>query len=282
LRPWLPANQAFFAAGIALSHAAFLLACVGVHRIGEEVLGTRAANRAVWLLCLFPFALFFSAAYTESLYLALAVWAFVFARQRRWVLACLLAGLCAATRVPGVLVGAALAIEYLNQKGFSRRALDRDALAFLLVPLFFLLFLAYLQVELGDPFVFAKAQAAWGRTGPEVLLQHVSNTLSGRGRIERVALNTWVLGAVLAALPLGVSAWRRLGASYGFWALASLAIGVSTGLKSTGRYIAVLFPLFLMLGIATGRRAIFLTVAAVFGLFQAVFAYYFTNWYLVN
>src|SRR5207302_5745906 len=60
------------------------------------------ARRSVWLLALFPASLFFSAVYTEALFLALSVGAFLAARRGRWWLAGLLGGLAAATRNVGV------------------------------------------------------------------------------------------------------------------------------------------------------------------------------------
>src|SRR3954465_15444041 len=71
------------------------------------------ARRSVWLLALFPASLFFSAVYTEALFLALSVGSFLAARQGRWWLAGLLGGLAAATRNVGVMLLIPLVILYL-------------------------------------------------------------------------------------------------------------------------------------------------------------------------
>src|SRR5688572_21381971 len=111
-------RRAFFAAGLFLSNTAFFVALVGLHRLAQRTLGDVPAARAVWLLALYPFSFFFSAAYTEALALALAVWAFYLASRNRWVLAALLAALCTATRTPGIFLAPALALELLRQRGF--------------------------------------------------------------------------------------------------------------------------------------------------------------------
>jgi len=279
LRAWLPEQQAFLAAGIALSWAALLAACFGIHRLGAELLSEPAAARALWLLCTFPFAVFFSAAYSESLFLALSVWAFVMARRRRWWWACSLAGLCAVTRIPGFLVAAALAVEYLHQIGYSPRGLRRDALAFALPAASLLALLVYFQARFGDPFVFLNVQAAWGRSEPAVLVTHIAETLAGHGSAARLLRHAWSMAAAVVAVPLTAVVWRRLGASYALLCASSLLLAVGTGLMSTGRHIAVLFPLFLAAGLVVRRRVHLVLACAVFAAFQALFAYGFANWY---
>ena len=59
--------------GVVLSHLAFLPALVLLHRLVRLDFGAAAAGRTVWLVALFPTAFFFSAVYTESLFLFLTV-----------------------------------------------------------------------------------------------------------------------------------------------------------------------------------------------------------------
>ena len=58
---------------------------------------------------------FFSAVYTESLFLALSAGCFYLARRERWVWAGVLGGLAAATRSIGVLLVVPLAVLYLQE-----------------------------------------------------------------------------------------------------------------------------------------------------------------------
>jgi Gpi18-like mannosyltransferase len=50
-------------------------------------------SRAITYLLIFPTTFFFSGVYSESLFLALTVAAFYYARTNRWLLACVLAAL---------------------------------------------------------------------------------------------------------------------------------------------------------------------------------------------
>ena len=72
-----------------------------------------AVTLTVVSLAVSPFSFFFSAAYAESVYLAVSVGAFLCGRRGRWWLAGTLAGLASAARAPGVLLFAPLVVLYL-------------------------------------------------------------------------------------------------------------------------------------------------------------------------
>src|SRR3954451_7929786 len=96
--------------GVAVSFAALAAALFLLHRLVALELGERYARPALLVTALFPTAFFFSAIYTESLFLALSVGAFYFARRERWALAALCGALAAATRNTGVLLLVPLAL----------------------------------------------------------------------------------------------------------------------------------------------------------------------------
>jgi hypothetical protein len=126
-------------AGVLFSLAAFALALYFIHRLTTLEFGARGgpavapaapgaatppgathafgaasaaapaaagevARLAVFLTAFAPMAFFFSAVYSESLYLALSVGVFWFARQGRWLRVGLLGALAAATRSTGVVL----------------------------------------------------------------------------------------------------------------------------------------------------------------------------------
>src|ERR687890_1623004 len=98
---------AFFVSGVA-SVAAGLLLYRLARADGEP---EEVARAAVFYLLIFPTAYFLHIGYNESLFIALALGAFLAARGRRWWAAGLLGGLAALTRVNGVLLLPALAFE---------------------------------------------------------------------------------------------------------------------------------------------------------------------------
>ena len=70
------------AAAMLISAVSFVLGLRLLYRLTELELDSRAADAAVLLLAFAPMSLFFTAAYTESLFLALSVGAFYAARRR--------------------------------------------------------------------------------------------------------------------------------------------------------------------------------------------------------
>ena len=95
---------------VAVSTVCFFAALVALHALTRIELGVEAARWTVLALAFSPMAFFFSALYSESLFLALSVGAVLAARCDRWAWAGVLGALAAATRTTGVLVLVALAL----------------------------------------------------------------------------------------------------------------------------------------------------------------------------
>jgi hypothetical protein len=112
-------------AGVLLSSLALALALYGIHRLTTLELshagrlqiarpaGEEVARLAVMLTAFAPMAFYFSAVYSESLYLALSVGVFLCARQGRWAWVGVLGALAAATRSTGVVLMLAAVMLYL-------------------------------------------------------------------------------------------------------------------------------------------------------------------------
>lgn len=166
-------------AGILVSLACFLAALALLHRLAALELGERDARTTVLLVAFFPTAFFFSAVYSESLFLLVSVGAFLAARRGRWAWAGALGGLAALTRNSGVLLLVPLLLLYLYgprtdrpsppERGDwrarlrPRHPLTRQALWLALVPLGLALYLAYAAIALGDALAPYHAQALWLR-----------------------------------------------------------------------------------------------------------------------
>lgn len=174
-------------AGILVSLACFLGALVLLHRLATLELGLRDARGTVLLTAFFPTALFFSAVYTESLFLLVSVGAFLAARRGRWGWAGVLGGLAALTRNSGVLLLAPLMVLFFYGPRADRAGTDvRPSVAasralwamsllrpryritpqllwLALVPLGLALYLGWAAIALGDAFAPYHAQALWLR-----------------------------------------------------------------------------------------------------------------------
>ena len=123
LYPWLMravseiTGAATETAGWLISNLAFFGALVLLYRLVALDFDRAVARRTLWALALFPTAFFFSAVYTESLFLLLAVGALLAARTRTWLLAGLLGTVAAMTRSQGVFLLAPFAVLLVQQYG---------------------------------------------------------------------------------------------------------------------------------------------------------------------
>ena len=89
-------------AGLIVSGIAYVAAMVGLYRLVARDVDGEIARRTMILLTIFPSAFFLFAPFTESLFLALAVWTIVAARERMWAWAFALGLLGALTRFQGI------------------------------------------------------------------------------------------------------------------------------------------------------------------------------------
>ena len=303
-------------AGVLVSLVSFAIALVLLHRLADLDFGPDVARRTVWLLALFPASVFFSAVYTEALFLVLSVGAVYASRRGSWAWAGVLGGLAALTRNTGVLIGVAVLLMYLygpradkpstTLNGVRplaarlrpRYPLRADALWLLLIPAGLAVFAVYTWIVYGSPFASYDAQAIFHREflgpfsalwyGGRDVVQAIGDLLGiANGEGVGASLRTLALaGTVVGALIAAVGALRRLPIAYGAYALAALLPPLSTPwpdhpLWSTPRFIAVLFPLFLWLGLVLRNRRWYLFVCVVFALGLAYCSARFSAWYWV-
>ena len=288
------------AAGVALSLAAFALALYGIHRLTslelERTHGARgeAARLAVLVTAFAPMAFFFSAVYSESLYLALSVGLFWSARHGRWAAVGVLGALAAATRSSGVLLLLPAAMLYLYGPRedrppdrvarasalLPRYRLRRDLLWLALVPAGLALYMGYLAAAGGSALLPFNAQAVWGRhfAGPYLAVwqglraafegarqllsfqaHHLYFPVGSASPSIAAEHNLLLAGFLLAAVAMLVGVLRTLPLAYGVYVIAALALPLSDPvsyqpLMSLPRFLLVLFPLSMWLGAWLAER----------------------------
>jgi hypothetical protein len=245
--------------------AACLWAFVYVYRLARSALGD--ADQAAWavaLLAAYPFAVFFSAVYTESIFLLCAAGAFYHASRREYLRTAAFGLLCGFARPNGFLLAVPIALVALwpasvaawQEKGSSvwtrlrvavRASLPGIAAASAAV-VGVLAFSAFVFSLSGRPFAWLEAHAAWGRTFGTWVSQGPFQEL-GRGglygytRSQPIDAANFV--AVLAALAAIWPVTRRFGVPYGvFIAVNVIPPLTAGGLLSIGRVTAAMFPLF--------------------------------------
>ena len=267
-------------AGIAISFAAFLGALYVVHRLIALELGADTARTAVWLLAFSPVAFFFSAVYTESLFLLLSAGSLYAARTGRWALAGVLAGIASGTRPTGALLVVPLALLYLlddSPRGESLRARMRGwrerlrrprpgILWLALTPAGLAAFSVYLEAVRGNWLQWKDAQYLHGRVET---LDPVSALRRAGGALQRaiegdvadelqfpIMLESLYLAIAVVAI---VGVFRLMHVAYGAWCLAVLVPPVlnpveTEPLTSYPRFMLTLFPLYAWLAHFAARR----------------------------
>jgi hypothetical protein len=333
------------AAGVALSLVALAAALYGIHRLCTLELGRLAgrngdtgrrrvspgfghsahrddvARLAVLVTALAPMAFFFSAVYSESLYLALSVGLFWCARQGRWGWAGVLGALASATRSAGLVLVVPMVVLYLygpredRPPDFPDRAwwqpryaVRRDALWVAALPVGVGAYMAYLALAGGSALMPFHAQEAWNRhfAGPYVAVwdgaraafdgirqllsfqrTHVYFKVAGGDPFVDAGHNVMLFAFLLAAAPMVVGVLRRLPLAYGAYVLAALVLPLSypvapQPLMSLPRFEVVLFPLAMWLGAWLAERPrARLPMLAAMALLMALFVGEFATWHWV-
>jgi Gpi18-like mannosyltransferase len=262
--------SAFLVSTVASIAAAVLLA-----RLVQFDDPPRLALSAVWFLLIYPTSFFLHIAYTESLFLALTLGAFVAARQERWLLAGVLGGLASLTRVNGLFLLPALAAEAWSQahEGHGWR-LQWAWIG--LVPAGFAIYLLINYVVTGDPLRFASVlQDHWYKTlqWPHLSLASTVDAIFRRTPNQAEMLGIQEMVFVLIGLAGTVASFTILRPSYSVWMAANWLVSVSTSfILSTPRYTLVMFPLFILLALLGRNRYGYTAVTVWSLLFLSLFA----------
>lgn len=291
----------------AVSLACFFAALTLLHRLTAIELGERYARPALLLLAFFPAALFYGIPYSESLFLLLAVAAFLAARNGRWALAGVVLALASAVRVPGLLLAVPVALLYLYgprgdrepgpRRGWRPRYPLRPDIAWLaLAPLGLLAFSLYLHFAVGDTTAWIDAQEVFGRqtvdpfsgawAGVREAGVAIGDISGGTYAGTHAYLNLIGFAFFVFALVGGIGALRVLPVAYGAWVLVSLlpllmSQAPGTPLWSSPRFVAVLFPVFLWLAVICERRGATTAAVAVSAAGMAAFTAQFALWSFV-
>jgi hypothetical protein len=267
--------------GLVISNLAFLLALILIYRLASARYDASVAQRAIVLLAIYPFSFFFSAVYSESLFLLAAVGALALGEQRRWGWAALSAAAAGATRLVGAMLVLGLLLLYLDQISFDWRRIRLDILwlpAGLLGTLGYMIFLA---ARFGSPFQFAESQyvPGWGAGTGLASAWHTIGGLSPAAILagQYRAMDLIHLLLLPPALALAALAARKLSIAYAAWSIATLLVSFALW-RSMGRFIAVAFPLFIVAAVLLDDRryqAVAYTCVLLLALFTIMYAHFY-------
>ena len=266
---------AFMLAGTVVSLTAFLCALVYVYLLARDDLSDEQSSVALWFLAAYPFAFFYGAIYTESLFLLSAAGAFYHLKHREFVRAGLWGLMVGLTRANGCLLCVPLALMVVSpwlpvvlapagepaDRRAERRAELIPALAVAAMPCVGAsMYSAFVWSLTGNPFAWVIGHAAWGRryTGLTALVTDRYN--SWRARSLRLRLATAAGSAERDGRRLRarhrMAGRPPLGVAYAVFLLINILMPIADGgLLSAGRFSSVLFPAFHLVGERRAARA---------------------------
>jgi hypothetical protein len=257
--------------GLLVSLVAGGVAAVALGRIAELDYRPGTGATAVLYLVASPAAFFLAAGYTEALFLAFALTAWLAARRGIWLAAAMLAGGASFIRINGVFLLAALAVAALRTpEGWSAQTDERPParpaqriralvtlLPALIPPAFYEL---YLKARTGDWMAWQHAETAgWQRqlTNPVDTFRTAWAAAFGHEfsapinyvfQLEIVAVAAGVLTVIVLTV-------RRRWPETVYTALTVGALATSIWYESVPRSLLLLWPVWCGLAVAAARRA---------------------------
>lgn len=273
--------------GLLLVIVAGAVAAVALGVLAAEVSGRpEVGTWAVALLATSPLTVFLSVVYTEAVFLALSVTAWLAARRERWLLAGVLTGVAAAFRINGLFLAGGLLALFAVRARRTGVWLHPGALALLIAPVFLVLWAAYLHHLTGSWHAWTSAQEqGWGRTvaWPWTGLEHWWTTLSASYSWHLRLSRLLDLAGFLVALAAPVYyAIRRNWPVVVLLGLNAVPVLFSSMLNSAGRYILVWFPLVITAAACLADRPRWrAAVLVASGALAVLLGYYWANQYWV-
>lgn len=252
------------AAGLLISLVAGAVAVLALSRIARAYVPEDADGRRTALFFLLsPCAVFLAVGYTEALFLAFALPAWLAAQRHRWAPACTLTALATTVRVSGLFLAAAIAVLFVLSVRTRR---DWRGAAWLALPaLPPLAYSWYLHAHTGDWMAWKSAQErgwyrdfhtpweAWANTW-NAAFDGVHTT--GYAAMFQAELATMVVGLALVALLARHRRWPEAV----YVALSLWALGTSYWYVSIPRATLLWWPLWIGLAALSLRRPWFRTV----------------------
>ncbi len=254
-------SWSFLLIGTLISNGALLTSLFILYQLAAESFNEQVGRRTVLYICIFPTALFFFAAYNESLFLLLTSGTFLALRRQKWLLAGLLGLFAALTRSTGIFLVVPYAYELwlVRENIFSNiKNSIFGLLPIVFIPLGTFLYSLYCWHISGNPLAFAAVQIHWARqfSWPwqgiwQALFELLWNQPFGSFFEVHTLLD---LSATLGFIVLTIVGWRTLRTSYTLWAgvllfftCLSSSLGQHDALISNQRFVLELFPCFITL-----------------------------------
>ncbi len=231
------------------------------------------ARRTLFYLSFFPYAFFFFAGYSESLFLLLCLGAFV-ALQSGTALSWWIAGICgflaALTRSAGIALAVPFLVVYIqrfwlpserNEHTWLQRI--NGFIPIVLIPGALQTYMIYLGIAKGNPFIFSSVQGVYWHRHLDLPWSGWIATISLMltNSITSLVFEKLVVDLIFTIIPIAalVIGWRRIPLHYSLFALTLVLYTICfpiTGtepISSQPRFILTIFPIMVIFAL-WGKR----------------------------
>lgn len=258
--------------GLVISNALAFILVVTFYQFGKKILSKNPGQTwaALLIMLTFPTSFFLAAFYTESLFLILALQSFLAAKNQRWWLASLLAGLASATKVVGIFVIGGVIATYVFGElsiwqlskqsitaALSKIKQDWPKLAAILVvgSSGLIAYMIYLQVRYEDLLYFLHVQEEFGGGRqealvpyPQVVWRYLKILLTARPFDFKYLSYLQEAVAGIAGVVLIIGASRKINIGYLLFCLGAFLVPTLTGtFSSLPRYLLVIWPIYFVI-----------------------------------
>jgi hypothetical protein len=246
-----PGRGGYLAALAVLAWAGAAAAAVLIWRLAADDTNPAIANRTVVILLAGPYAVFLMASYSEGVFLAFALAAWLAGRRERWWLAGMMAAGAAIIRINGLFLTVGLAVMFLlAARAAGRRIIRTEALALALPVLATAGYFGWMRTTTGRWTTWFEVQErGWARTTtwPWTTLVHSAARLL-TVQPWPVRYQDWLemLFAGLLVLGVVVLVRRRRWPESGYVGLTAVSLLTSSYYVSIPRSLLVCFPLLVL------------------------------------
>lgn len=252
-------SQSFYWSGFLISNISIILSSLLLWLQVKFEYDASIAWGSIITLNLFPTSFFFSAIYTESLFLLFSILVYWFAYREKYFLSAVFVSLAAVTRVNGLLLIIIPIVEIFVHK--NEKAGIKILFTSIISLLGAIVYSSYLWITFGTPIAFYFAQEPFKRkiaTPFQSIFDSIAVAVCGYGGFEKnwfmrvVSLHDFIFVSLF--ITSAVVGFRILRRSLFLYLLAALLLILishgpyTLGLYAGSRFVLILFPSFVIFG----------------------------------
>jgi len=244
-----------FWCGIGVSYVSLVMSCYLMYKLVLLDFDTEIAQRSVKYFLIYPFSMFLSAVYPESLFMALVLGCMYLLRKKKWVWASVLAALASACRLQGLVL--VLPIGYEVIVNWRKDGWKWKYLSCLIAPMGYGAYLLINKIVTGEFFKYLQYQSEYWLHENAFFGKAITYWLPQMAADPARTFVNYGPQILMFFVFIGITvfAWRRLKGSYLVYSLGYIVASYSTLFLLSGpRYMIGAFPAFIAAAVATKNK----------------------------